>query len=95
MRLILETDLADDFIISTGKTYTIKEFLKLAFDIAGIEYWEKYVVVDSELYRPSDVPFLKGNSAKAQQTLGWKPTISFKEMVREMVENDIKVEGAK
>ena len=95
MRLMLEVDHPDDFIIATGKTYTIKEFLKEAFDIAEIECWEKYVVIDPELYRPSDVPFLKGNSAKAQKTLGWKPTITFKEMVREMVDSDIKMEESK
>jgi GDPmannose 4,6-dehydratase len=95
MRLMLEVDHPDDFIIATGKTYTIKEFLQEAFAVADIEYWEKYIVIDPELYRPSDVPFLKGNSTKARKELGWKPTISFKEMVREMVENDIKIEGAK
>jgi GDPmannose 4,6-dehydratase len=95
MRLMLEADHPDDFIIATGKTYTIKEFLQEAFAVADIEYWEKYIVIDPELYRPSDVPFLKGNSTKARKELGWKPTISFKEMVREMVENDIKIEGAK
>ncbi len=89
MRMIMEAGQPDDYVVATGDTYTIKQFLSEAFLEAGLGDWEKYVVIDGELYRPSDVPFLKGDSSKIRRELGWRPNISFQSLIREMVQGDI------
>ena len=86
---ILQQPTPDDYVISTEETHTIKEFLKEAFSIVGLDY-KNYLEV-SELYkRPADVPALLGNSAKAKMILGWDPKIKFKEIVRMMVVSELK-----
>lgn len=89
MTLIMEAAHADDWVVSTGQTHTIREFLSLAFEVAGLGDWEQYVVIDDSLKRPAEVPFLKGNSSKVRSELGWKPEISFPELVKGMVNYDI------
>jgi GDPmannose 4,6-dehydratase len=89
MTLIMEATHADDWVVSTGDTHTITEFLKLAFELAGLGCWRQYVVIDEGLKRPAEVPFLKGDSSKIRETLGWKPEISFNQLVKGMVEHDI------
>lgn len=90
MWLMLQQDKPDDYVIGTGETHTVKEFLELAFQAADLDY-TKYVQYDERLIRPSEVDVLKADSTKAQSVLGWKPKINFKELVRIMVENDIEL----
>lgn len=86
---ILEHDCADDFVLATGETRTIREFLDSAFKIIGINNWDTYVVQNPKFMRPAEVPLLLGDSTKAKTILGWKPEISFDNLVAEMVHNDI------
>lgn len=89
MWLMLQQDEPDDYVISTGETHTVREFIELAFGYAGLD-WKKYVVVDKNFYRPSEVNILLGDYTKARKKLGWKPQIKFKELVKMMVESDLK-----
>jgi GDPmannose 4,6-dehydratase len=89
MTLIMEHDTPDDWVVSTGNTHTITEFLAMAFELAGLGCWKNYVVIDETLKRPAEVPFLKGDSSKIRETLGWRPEISFAKLVKGMVEHDI------
>jgi len=84
-----------EFVVATGKTRSIKSFLKESFLVIGIDEWEKYVNYDDELSRPDDTPALCGDSTKIRKKLGWEPTTSFEDMVRRMVENDIRILGGK
>ncbi len=88
MWLMLQQDKPDDYVIATGETHSVKEFVELAFSYVGLD-WKKYVVVDQKLYRPAEVDLLVGDSTKARQKLGWKPKVTFKELVEMMVESDI------
>ena len=78
-----------DFVIGTGKTHSVKDFIKLAFKHVNLDY-RKYIKIDKNLFRPNDNVVLKANYRKAKKILKWKPTISFKSLVKEMVEHDIK-----
>ena len=89
MWLMLQQDKPDDFVIATGKTHTIRDFLDSAFDVIGIRNWEKYVKQDPRFMRPAEVDVLRGNPAKAQKELGWTSKTSFKDLVCKMVDNDI------
>lgn len=80
----------DDFVICTSETHTIREFLSEAFKLADIKYWEDYVQIDESLKRPSEVEYLCGRYTKAKKVLGWEPKVKFKELVKLMVEADIK-----
>lgn len=88
MWLMLQQDKADDYVIATGETHSIREFLEVAFAHAGLDY-NDYVVVDKALFRPSEVHLLQGNAAKAREHLGWKNAISFENLVKEMVDSDL------
>jgi GDPmannose 4,6-dehydratase len=88
MWMMLQQDTPDDFIIATGKTHSVQEFIEAAFKHVGLN-WEKYVVIDKSLYRHAEVNHLRGNAEKAMRKLGWKPEVSFKELVRIMVDADI------
>ena len=90
MHLMLSRDKAEDYVISTGKCYTVKDFLELAFSKINKDY-NKYIEIDPDLYRPAEVDYLKGNSDKAQKELNWIPEISFESLVDDMVFSDIKV----
>lgn len=90
MYLMLQQSKPDDYIIGTGENHSVKEFVKLAFEYAGISDWEKYVVTDPRFKRPAEVPNLRAKSDKAQKILGWKPKTQFKNLVKMMVEADIK-----
>lgn len=87
MWLMLQKDQPDDYVVATGETHSVLEFVKTAFDIVGLDY-QNYVVTDPALYRPAEVELLIGDASKAKSTLGWSPTRSFNELVREMVESD-------
>jgi GDPmannose 4,6-dehydratase len=88
MWLMLQQPTADDYVVATGRTTTIRDMCKIAFDHAGLEM-DKYVVIDPAFFRPAEVDVLLGNPAKAKERLGWSPQISLEEMIVEMVEADL------
>ena len=89
MWLMLQEKKADDFVIATGENHTVREFLNIAFEHVGMN-WKKVVVIDPALIRPAEVNTLLGNPAKARRKLGWKPLVSFPDLVRMMVDADLK-----
>ena len=93
MWLMLQQPDADDYVVATGETHSVREFLELAFENAGLDDWERYVRVDQRFFRPSDVDELVGDASKARRQLGWEPRVPFQELVRMMVEHDLKVEA--
>lgn len=90
MWLMLQQEKPDDFIISTGETHSVKDFLDLAFKLIGIDDWTPYVKIDPKFKRPAELFTLKGTNSKAKDVLGWQPKVSFKELVEMMVEADLK-----
>jgi GDPmannose 4,6-dehydratase len=85
MQLILKHDKPDDFVVATGTTHSVRNFLEIVFEKLKLNY-EDYVTQDSKYLRPEELPYLKGDSTKIREQLGWVPEISFDEMVDEMVE---------
>ena len=79
----------DDYVVATGETYSVREFLDIAFKYVGIGDWENLVVIDPEFYRPAEVDYLLGIPTKAKRTLGWEPHISFDKLVERMVDSDV------
>jgi GDPmannose 4,6-dehydratase len=94
MWLMLQQDEPDDYVIATGETHTIREFLDVAFRIAGYDSWEPYVTHDTRFDRPAEVDLLLGDASKAREKLGWTPKVTFEELVRRMYESDLKSEQA-
>ena len=94
MWLMLQQDTADDYVIATGETHSVREFLQIAFGHVGLNF-EDYVVIDPEFIRPAEVELLLGNPAKARDSLGWKPEVSFEQLVTRMVEADIDRQAGK
>jgi GDPmannose 4,6-dehydratase len=92
MWLMLQQDKPDDYVIATGECHTVQEFLETTFDLAGLD-WKKYVEIDSRLFRPHEVPHLKGDATKAKKILGWKPKHSFHDLVKMMYESDLAKES--
>lgn len=90
MWLMLQQKKPRDYVIGTGQTHSIREFAKEAFDYLGLD-WKKYVVIDKKFFRPAEIYCLCADATKARKELGWKPKISFKELVRIMVEADLKL----
>ncbi|MET3806924.1 GDPmannose 4,6-dehydratase [Nakamurella sp. UYEF19] len=86
---MLQADEADDYVISTGETHSIRELLDIAFARVGIEDWSSYVFVDPKFFRPAEVDLLIGDASKAKDKLGWTPKVSFTELVHMMVDNDL------
>ncbi|MCX8082097.1 MAG: GDP-mannose 4,6-dehydratase [bacterium] len=89
MYIMLQQSKPEDYVIATGETHSVKEFVELAFETAELN-WEKYVEIDSSLFRPAEVYELKGDITKIKKEIGWQPKIKFKELVKLMVENDLK-----
>lgn len=89
MWLMLQQDVADDYVISTGVSHSIRDLVTIAFDHVGITDWEKYVRQDPKFLRPAEVDTLIGDSTKAKQVLGWEPKVGFEELVRMMVDADV------
>ena len=87
MWMMLQQKKADDFVIATGETHTVREFMLEAFDYAGLDH-KKYVRIDKRYFRPLEVNILQGDASKARKKLGWRPKTSFKELVRLMVDAD-------
>lgn len=93
MHLMLQQDKPDDYVIATGETHEVREFVEKAFAVAGIKDWESKVVWNDPRYaRPAEVDHLIGDPAKAKEKLGWVPKTSFDELVRLMVESDLEIE---
>ncbi|MDB3983816.1 GDP-mannose 4,6-dehydratase [Acidimicrobiia bacterium] len=90
MWMMLQHHTPDDWVLATGETYTVKEFLEEAFAVVNLD-WDKYVESSQKYYRPNEVNYLLGDSSKAQNELGWKPETSFKELVKMMVESDMEL----
>jgi len=90
MWLMLQQDKAEDYVIATGQSHDLRDFIRIAFEEIGINNWERYIVQDKKFMRPADVFYLKGDATKANHNLGWKPKTSFKEMIKIMVSNDYK-----
>jgi GDPmannose 4,6-dehydratase len=93
MWLMLQQDVADDYVIATGKTHSVRDLVSLAFSVAGISNWEDHVSSSDDLLRPADISSLVGDPAKAKANLGWVPETSFEELVTMMVEYDLKLES--
>jgi GDPmannose 4,6-dehydratase len=88
MWMMLQHDSPEDFVLATGRTHTVREFLRIAFACVDLD-WEKYVVVDPRFYRPAEVDMLVGDPAKAKRLLGWEPQVSFEELAEMMVRADV------
>jgi len=89
MWLMLQQDTPDDYVVATGETYTVRQFLDVAFARVGIEDWGGYVVIDPEFYRPAEVDYLLGIPTKAEKMLGWERKISFTDLANRMVDHDV------
>ena len=92
---MLQQDAPDDYVVATGKAYSIEDLVRLAFAEIGIEDWKSYVRQDPKFFRPAEVDLLIGDPSKAREKLGWEPEVQFPELVKMMVANDLAVEGAK
>lgn len=90
MWLMMQADKPDDFVIATGETHSVKEFVQETFSYLDLD-WTEYVEIDPWYYRPSEVDYLQGDASKARRVLGWEPKIGFKELVRLMVDHDLKI----
>lgn len=90
MWLMLQQDKPEDYVISTGETYSVKDFLEEAFGYANLD-WKKYVEIDKRYFRPTEVDFLLGDSSKARENLQWKPEVDFQSLVRMMVNADMEI----
>ncbi|MDP2689676.1 MAG: GDP-mannose 4,6-dehydratase [Deltaproteobacteria bacterium] len=89
MWLMLQQDEPDDYVIATGHTHSVREFVEIAFAAAGLD-WEKFVVMDERFLRPAEVELLVGDPSKAREKFGWRPKVDFKGLVTMMVEADLK-----
>jgi len=92
MYLILQQDVPDDYVIATGQTHTVKEFVEIAFSYVGLD-WKDYVKKDESLYRPAEVHELRGDFSNAMKKLNWQPKVDFKSLVKMMVDEDLKKIG--
>lgn len=91
MWLMLQQDKPDDYVIATGENHSVREFVEEAFKVVGISDWKKYVKTSKEFMRPAEVDFLIGDASKAKKVLNWEPEVSFRDLVKMMVEADIKL----
>ena len=93
MWLMLQQDEPDDYVIATGETHSVEEFLTLAFEKVGLGDWKPYVRHDAKFLRPAEVDLLIGDPAKAKAKLGWQPEVNFEQLVAMMVEHDLEYEA--
>jgi GDPmannose 4,6-dehydratase len=94
MWMMLQPNTPDDYVIATGETHSVREFAEKAFARAGLD-WEKHVVVDPGLFRPAEVDVLIGDASKAKKNLGWRPEVSFDQLVERMVDADLALAGVR
>jgi len=90
MWLMLQNDTPEDFVIATGEMHTVREFCEIAFDYVGLDY-KKYVIVDEKFFRPAEVHELLGDASKARKILKWQPETSFEQLIKMMVDSDMKI----
>jgi GDPmannose 4,6-dehydratase len=95
MWLMLQQDKPDDYVIATGETHSIKDLFDLAFAEVGIKDWKPYIKQDERFMRPAEVDVLTGDYSKAKKVLGWEPKVSFPELIKMMVKNDLEIEAKK
>ena len=95
MWMMMQQPEPDDYVVATGETYEVREFVQRAFAAAGIDDWEPYVKLDPRFLRPAEVDLLVGDATKAETTLGWRRKVSFQQLVEKMVAHDLEVESAK
>ncbi|RME56075.1 GDP-mannose 4,6-dehydratase [Candidatus Parcubacteria bacterium] len=95
MWLMLQQEQPDDYVVGTGESHTVEEFVERAFRHAGLGDWKKYVEIDPRYYRPTEVEHLVADATKAKQQLGWQPKVRFEELVKIMVDADLKREEGK
>ena len=93
MWLMLQQPQPDDYVVGTGENHSIRELVEISFHVAGIDDWEKRVVIDSDLFRPAEVTPLVADASKAHSVLGWRPTVDFRGLVTMMVEADLDLAG--
>jgi GDPmannose 4,6-dehydratase len=89
MWLMLQQDKPDDYVVASGETHAVQELCEVAFGHAGLN-WRDFVVQDQKYFRPAEVDLLVGDSTKAGKVLGWEPTVTFRQLVEMMVDEDIK-----
>ncbi|MEK7165060.1 MAG: GDP-mannose 4,6-dehydratase [Patescibacteria group bacterium] len=89
MWLMLQQAKPDDYVVATGETHSVQEFVEIAFGVVGLD-WREYVIIDEHLKRPAEVDLLVGDAAKARAAFGWKPKIVFRDLIKIMVESDLK-----
>lgn len=88
MHMMLQREAADDYVIATGESHSVREFCVRAFSYVGLD-WEQHVKIDPEFFRPTDVNTLRGNAIKAYKVLGWAPKVTFQHLVEEMVQSEL------
>jgi GDPmannose 4,6-dehydratase len=93
MWLMLQQEQPDDYLVASGETHSVSEFAELAFAAVGIKNWQDYVKVDPALLRPAEVDLLIGDPTRAREKLGWKPEVTFPQLVKMMVEADLELEA--
>jgi GDPmannose 4,6-dehydratase len=86
---MLQEDIPEDYVVATGKTRSVRDFLDIAFERVGISDWEDFVFIDPEFFRPSEVDYLLGIPEKARTQLGWEPEVSFEQLVHGMIDGDL------
>ena len=91
MWLMLQQQKPTDYVIATGESHSVEDFLEKAFEYVGIDNWKKHVEISEKLIRPQDIDNLIGDSSKAKKELGWTPTISYEELVKMMIDDDKKL----
>lgn len=89
MHKMLQHSIPDDYVIAANECYSVRDFLKLAFEIAGLGDYQKYIKIDPQFYRPTDIDLLLGDYSKAKKILKWEPTVKFEELVEWMVQYDL------
>jgi len=92
MHLMLQQDTPEDYVVATGQTHSVRQFLEIAFGHVGLDY-EQYVKQDPRYLRPAEVDQLIGDNSKAKRVLGWQPTVSFEQLVTMMVDSDMALLG--
>jgi GDPmannose 4,6-dehydratase len=90
MWLMLQSSEPDDYVVATGESHSVREFLERAFGLLDLD-WQEHVEIDERYFRPTEVDVLRGDSTKARERLGWQPKVGFEELVRIMVEADVKM----
>jgi GDPmannose 4,6-dehydratase len=89
MWMMLQQDAPGDYVVGTGEAHSVRQFVEAAFDHVGLD-WEKYVVLDERYLRPAEVEFLQADWSKVRETLHWQPTVGFQDLVKIMVDADLK-----